>query len=432
MSVEIIMGKERSQAKNRIEMLDVLRGFALLGILLMNILGFGMVYHAYANPGFDLTSALSLNKVVWVGMELTVEGAMRALFSILFGAGVLLFTTGDSAKSAGIHYRRMFWLLLFGLFDAFILLWSGDILITYAIAGCLLFLIKRWSPRALLICTGILLLITSLFHGATNMGLAKTQIAYEQVEAAANTETLPAKVRNDAMIWEEVLADVAPDQTAINDEIAQRGGSYASAFAWNAEKMQEILLYGVPFFLIWDVLIMMLLGMYLFRIGVLQGDRSPAFYKRLALVGFALGLAINAYEISAAHTSQFSLLSTLPQMQITYHWGRLGMALGYIGLFGWLCHSDLGTALKTALAAVGRMALSNYLLQSAICLILFTGLGFGLVGTLQRATLYVIVALIWLAQIIFSLWWLARFRFGPAEWLWRYLTYGKAPVMRVD
>lgn len=108
MSVEIIMGKERSQAKNRIEMLDVLRGFALLGILLMNILGFGMVYHAYANPGFDLTSALSLNKVVWVGMELTVEGAMRALFSILFGAGVLLFTTGDSAKSAGIHYRRMF------------------------------------------------------------------------------------------------------------------------------------------------------------------------------------------------------------------------------------------------------------------------------------------------------------------------------------
>lgn len=119
-------------------------------------------------------------------------------------------------------------------------------------------------------------------------------------------------------------------------------------------------------------------------------------------------------------------------MQITYHWGRLGMALGYIGLFGWLCYSDLGTALKTALAAVGRMALSNYLLQPAICLILLTGLGFGLVGTLQRATLYVIVALIWLAQIIFSLWWLARFRLGPAAWLWRYLTYGKAPVMRVD
>jgi uncharacterized protein len=391
-----------------------------------------MVYHAYSNPGFDLTSAWSLNKVVWLGMELTVEGAMRALFSILFGAGVLLFTTGDSAKSAGIHYRRMFWLLLFGLFDAFILLWSGDILITYAIAGCLLFLIKGWSPRALLICMGILLLITSLFHGATNMGLAKTQIAYEQVDAATNTETLPAKVRNDAMIWEEVLADSAPNQTAINDEIAQRGGSYASAFAWNVEKTQEILLYGVPLFLIWDVLIMMLLGMYLFRVGVLQGDRSLTFYKRLTLSGFALGLAINAFEVSTALASQFSLISTLPYTQVTYHWGRLGMALGYIGLFGWLCHSDVATRFKAGLAAVGRMALTNYLLQSAICLVLFTGLGFGLVGTLQRATLYLIVALIWLAQIFFSLWWLMRFQFGPAEWLWRYLTHGRAPAMRRD
>ena len=424
------MAYNGSDSNNRIETLDVLRGFALLGILLMNILGFGMVYHAYSNPGFDLTSAWSLNKVVWLGMELTVEGAMRALFSILFGAGVLLFTTGDSAKSARIHYKRMFWLLLFGLFNAFILLMYGDILITYAIAGCLLFLINGWSPRTLLICTGILLLITSLFHGSTNFGLAKIQIAYEQVEAAANPEMLSERVRSDAMIWEEVLAESAPNQTAINDEVAQRGGSYASAFAWNADRMQETLLVALPLFLIWDVLIMMLLGMYLFQVGVLQGNRSLTFYKRLTLSGFALGLAINAFEISTALASQFSLISTLPYTQVTYHWGRLGMALGYIGLFGWLCHSDVATRFKAGLAAVGRMALTNYLLQSAICLVLFTGLGFGLVGTLQRATLYLIVVLIWLAQICFSLWWLMRFQFGPAEWLWRYLTHGKAPAMR--
>ena len=424
------MAYSGSDSNNRIETLDVLRGFALLGILLMNILGFGMVYHAYSNPGFDLTSAWSLNKVVWLGMELTVEGAMRALFSILFGAGVLLFTTGDSAKSARIHYKRMFWLLLFGLFNAFILLMYGDILITYAIAGCLLFLIKGWSPRTLLICTGILLLITSLFHGSTNFGLAKIQIAYEQVEAAANPEMLSERVRSDAMIWEEVLADSAPNQTAINDEVAQRGGSYASAFAWNADRMQETLLVTLPLFLIWDVLIMMLLGMYLFQVGVLQGNRSLTFYKRLTLSGFALGLAINAFEVSTALASQFSLISTLPYTEVTYHWGRLGMALGYIGLFGWLCHSDVATRFKAGLAAVGRMALTNYLLQSAICLVLFTGLGFGLVGTLQRATLYLIVVLIWLAQICFSLWWLMRFQFGPAEWLWRYLTHGKASAMR--
>ena len=426
-----VINEPSLEARNRIETLDVLRGFALLGILLMNILGFGMAAHAYSSPGFDLSLGLSLDSSVWVAMELTVEGAMRGLFSILFGASVLLFTTGEAAKSGRTHYKRMFWLLLFGLFDAYILLWSGDILITYALAGCMLFLVKRWSTRALLTSVGMLLLITSLFNWATHFGIAKAAEAHEQVESALNPGELPEKIQTNAKIWEEVLDDAIPNQSQIDLEIARRADSYASAFAWNAEQMQEFLMFAVPLFLIWDALLMMVLGMYLYKTGVLQGDRPVRFYTRLMLFGFAIGLAINGFEISNAFASQFSPLSTLPQMQITYHFGRLGMALGYVGLFGWLNHQDIAARFKSSLAAVGRMALTNYMTQSVICLILFTGLGFGLVGSLSRAALYPIVALIWVFQITFSLMWLKRFQIGPAEWLWRYLTYGSAPALRL-
>ena len=119
---------------SRIESLDVFRGFALLGILLLNIIGFGMLSPAYSNPGFDLQSSGAASLWAWVTIELFAEGTMRCLFSILFGAGVVLFTTGESAKSGWIHYRRTFWLLMFGLFDAYILLWNGDILVAYALA----------------------------------------------------------------------------------------------------------------------------------------------------------------------------------------------------------------------------------------------------------------------------------------------------------
>ena len=114
----------------RIESLDVLRGFALLGILLLNILGFGLLSASYSNPAADLADGSDLDLAVWASVELFAEGAMRCLFSMLFGAGVVLFTTGGRGKSGVLHYKRTFWLLAFGLFDGYLLLWNGDILYT--------------------------------------------------------------------------------------------------------------------------------------------------------------------------------------------------------------------------------------------------------------------------------------------------------------
>ena len=147
---------------NRIESLDVLRGFALLGILLLNILGFGLVSAALLDPSIYLSPVGGIDFTVWAFVELTSEGAMRTLFSILFGAGVVLFVTGSTAKSGWLHYRRNFWLLVFGLINIYIFLWPGDILLTYALSSFVLWFIRNWKARNLLILASFLILIGSL------------------------------------------------------------------------------------------------------------------------------------------------------------------------------------------------------------------------------------------------------------------------------
>ena len=149
------------------------------------------------------------------------------------------------------------------------------------------------------------------------------------------------------------------------------------------------------------------------------------------VVGIALGLLINGYEINRAiYFCNFDVFATFAQMQPTYHLGRMAMALGYIGLLCLICQSNGLHAFTSRLAVVGRMALTNYLMQSLICAVIFTGLGFGLLGDWQRVELYGVVIAIWVFQMWFSAFWLERYRFGPAEWVWRALTYGSAPSIK--
>ena len=418
---------------NRIESLDVFRGFALLGILLLNIIGFGLLSPSYSNPGFDLSHSGFANILSWATVDLLAEGAMRCLFSILFGAGVVLFTTGPSGRSAWTHYRRTFWLLMFGLFNAFILLWPGDILVTYALAGAVLYLVREKSVRALLIAAGVLILLMSLLHVAMGFGLGVSKQAYDRVTAsnvAGATLEISDQDRELAQVWEEFSADVDFLETDAEAELIDRRSSYASAFQWTVSQNSELYSFVIPVFLFWDALAMMILGMALYKAGVLQAQRSRRFYLNLMVAGFASGLLINGYEISEAYQNDFHLLSTFPQLQVTYHLGRLGMALGYIGMLGLVCQAGLFSGLTARLAAVGRMALTNYLMHSLICAILFTGMGFGLLGQFSRSELYAIVLLIWLLQLGLSPMWLKHYRFGPIEWLWRAFTYGRWPEMR--
>ena len=159
-----------TEANQRIISLDVVRGVALLGILILNIVGMGMLSSAYYNPhgGVDGGAIGTIDLAVWFVNELLFEGSMRALFSMLFGAGVILFTT---TKSGALHYRRTFWLLMFGLFDGFVLQWSGDILVVYALAGALLYLARNASVKRLLIVACALFLVLGLLRLASVYGL---------------------------------------------------------------------------------------------------------------------------------------------------------------------------------------------------------------------------------------------------------------------
>ena len=181
----------------------------------------------------------------------------------------------------------------------------------------------------------------------------------------------------------------------------------------------------------WDCVGMMLLGMALYRLGFLSGKRTKKEYLRFTIIGFSIGLAVNGFELYQGIVNDFDALVVSGYFQGTYHFGRVGMALGWLGAIMLFSQTNVLNGLRLRLAAVGRTALSNYLLHSVLCLVIFSGAGFGLVGVLERWQLYIIVVLIWSLQLIVSPWWLKRYAFGPAEWLWRSLTYNSKQKWRL-
>ena len=415
---------------DRIESLDVLRGFALLGILLVNIVAFGLVSSAFLDPGIYLTPIGGIDYIVWAFIELSSEGAMRTLFSILFGAGIVLFVTGSTAKSGWLHYRRNFWLLVFGLINAYIFLWPGDILVTYALSGFVLWFVRNWKARSLLILATFLILIGSLQNFAMKNTLEIARDAAEEMKISISKgEEFSEETAEWAQGWMDYEEDNQAEIDNIPNEIKKRTSSYSSAYEYNLEKANEMIYFVLPFFLFLDALMMMVIGMALFKLGVLDGGRDIKFYIRMMCIGFLTGISINAYEVLLITNSNMDIIETNPYFRFTYHFGRLFMGLGYLGLVILLIKIEKLESLRFRLACVGRMALTNYLMHSVIALFIFTGAGLGLLGKFSWSQLYLFVLLIWVIQLYISPLWLKYFYFGPIEWLWRLLTYLKIPKM---
>ena len=422
-------------ASARIASLDILRGFALLGILLVNILGFGMASIGYFHPFVGLGKNAELNYAVWGAVNLFFEGSMRGLFSMLFGAGVVMFTTGfgshsGTGKSARLHYRRTFFLLLFGIFDAYVLLWTGDILILYAIAGAILYPLRNTKPKTLILLSAVVLLCSSFVFATAGTLMTEGRDAAAVIEAnpEGNHST---ELHEQADLWYEADGTFTYNETAIQEELDVRRGSYSQVAKYSAKTVNEQLMFFTPLFMMWDAIGMMLLGMAAYRLGFLSAQRSKKDYLRLTVFGFSIGLLVNGIELYQAIESNYDVIIISGWFQGTYHIGRVSMALGWLGLVMLVCQSELWPALRLQLSAVGRTALSNYLLHSLLCLIIFTGAGFGLIGTFERWELYVIVLAIWIFQLFASSWWLKRYAFGPAEWLWRTMTYGSKQKWRI-
>lgn len=408
---------------DRIQSLDILRGFAVLGILLINIIGFGLPYATLMNPGIDIPSSGLPSLTIWLSTELLAEGSMRCLFSILFGAGVVLFIGENRPGRGTLHYRRSIWLLGFGVVDAYLLLWFGDVLMVYALTAFLLFFFRNAGAVKLLLWAGILFLVVTLVHAGFGWALENARELAQTTDR--NGATMTPEIAGAIQAWSEFASGQQPSSTEIAAEMSTRTASYISAFYWNLGKMTDVWSIFPIFFL--DALAMMLLGMGLFKFGVLQGELTGRFYVWMVTIGFATGIGFNSMEVNNIIRSEFDILTSFPFAHWTYQLGRLGLALGYLGTIILIVQSNSLIFLTRRLAVVGRLALTNYLMQSLICLLLFTGAGLGLLGELDRAQLYPIVLCIWLIQLWFSSWWLKRYYFGPLEWLWRLLTYGNRP-----
>ena len=412
----------------RIRCIDGLRGLALLGILPMNILVFGLPLMSYTSPVADGAVA-GADLAAYVAGELLVEGAMRALFSMLFGAGIAMLATGERARGAAIYYRRQFLLLCVGLVDVLVLLWIGDVLIPYAIAGMVLYPCRKWRPKTLFVTAGLIFTSLALLHGAM---FAVLTIVPERAEAVeervAAGEEVSAGERSLLDGWSEVEAELVPKDEIDEQEARRFRGTYRESFAANAAMFRDF--WPLMLFILWDSSACMLLGLALFKTGVLRGDRSPRFYTVLAVVGLTTGLAVNGFEVAMKVGTGYSIQWTLGFVP-TYDLGRVSWALGIAAVTviafrrGWLARICDG------LVAVGRMALTNYILQSALALAIFHDLGLGLWSDLARHQLYMIVLAQWVVHAAFSVWWLRRYRFGPLEWLWRSLTYGHIEMAAV-
>tara|TARA_R100001143_G_scaffold63570_1_gene72067 strand:+ start:25407 stop:26723 length:1317 start_codon:yes stop_codon:yes gene_type:complete len=412
--------------KSRINSLDVIRGIALLGILLMNINGMGLPF-SYSDPSV-LGHTEGLNFWVWFTNELLFEGTMRGLFTLLFGAGIILLTKrlesdGAGITTADIYYRRMIWLLLFGLANVWILLWHGDILYPYAIFGLLLFPFRNLPVKnlfviaALLISIGILWDISD-YRDAKNLK-QEAEIAMENKMAGVDLSEEEAETID---TWETM--ETKKTEEEIQQEIEKMNAGYFQVIQ-NKASLNQMMQTWMPYrYWVWDILSYMFIGMAFFKLKIFQAGRSTKFYLLMAGIGYLAGISINYYETHLIVSSNYDVVEMAKASQ-TYQLGRFAVTMGHVGLFMVFIMSGILAALQKALAAVGRMALSNYLIHSIITSILFYGFGFGLYGQLERYELYYVVFGIWIFQLVTSPIWLKYFLYGPFEWVWRSLTYGK-------
>ncbi len=406
-----------SAATDRIVTLDIIRGIAVMGIFSVNIVAFAMIEEAYFNPGaYGGASGASL--AVWAANMIVIDGKMRTLFSMLFGASMLLVI--ERAEASGqsgpvIHIRRMLVLLAFGLIHYFFI-WFGDILTLYAISGIFAFLLRRLPNRMLMFIGALLIALHMLIFG----GIVASML---QADIAAHA---PGATRKVIERWNEGFGTFYPTAAQLAKDQALHLGSWVDFAAHNLGEWKKL----IPFTALWlpDTIGLMLLGMAGYRSGFLTGEWSDAQYRRIASilipVGIAAGVAVIAYDIGSRFYSVglFAAFVVADTPFITM------MAFGYAALIILLTRN--GGWLVDRIAATGRCAFTNYLGTSLIATFVFYGWGLGYYGSVQRWQAWLLVPLVWILMLTWSKPWLDRFHYGPFEWAWRSLSRGKLQRMR--
>lgn len=396
-------------AAERTHLLDALRGFALFGVVWSNYAGLSL--WMFLSP----EARTALPGSLWdVPLEtfhsILIDGKFYSIFSMLFGIGFGFFLAKGNDGLLRF-YRRMLILLIIGWLHLRYI-WAGDILFLYALLGLLLPLLRGLGDRALLICAA---------------GLILSPIAIDAAVVLTNAHFDPA---GPFIRWMEA-SDAQYGNSTVTAFLALPDGGWkelvhANERGWIFRFMSLIESNRPP-----KVLGLFLLGLWVSRRKLFADVEAHAqLLKRICIAGFALGLPFSVLLWWADHNVGYPPEASSLVRTVSYALSVVPLALAFASGFALLWRGVRWKSRLMYMAPMGRMALTNYLMQTIIALALFTGVGLGW-GTHASAVFFEGIALfVFVLQVLWSHWWLKRFQFGPMEWAWRSLTYGKVMVMR--
>ncbi len=397
----------------RIGALDFVRGVAVLGILAINVTGFWGPLLATFSPAIP---RLEPGGALWfVAAYVLFEGKMRGLFTLLFGASMMLFADAAERRGANpdlMQARRLLLLMAFG-YAHYALLWWGDILFPYAVCGMLAFCLRRLAPEPLA-AAALLLFFAS--HGLEMIGDVASLTAEARVLAGHGA---PAEVAEQTAMMGRIATSIAADMQVLHAPFHE-----AVRLRLTTAPALPLANLGATFFETFPV---MLLGMALLRLGLFTGEWEEATLRRIAIVGIGAGAAMSAALIGWAAAQDFPPAMMFALMGSLAAIPHLAMTLGYLAVLLLLYPRVKDSAAGQRLVAAGRCAFTNYLGTTFVMSALFAGWGLGLGGVLPRAALPLVVLGGWALMLAWPRWWLARFGQGPLEALWRRLTWLGVP-----
>jgi uncharacterized protein len=401
---------------DRILSLDVIRGVAVMGIFSVNVIAFAMIEAAYFNPAaYGGHSGADL--AVWAANMVVIDGKMRTLFSMLFGASMLLVI--ERAEAAGrsgwsTHFRRMAVLFGFGLLHYYFI-WYGDILTLYAVSGLVAYRFRNMDS------TGLVALGAAFVLGQmVMMGFALSQ--QHQVDVSAHApDAASAAIR----AWNEGLGSYYPTPAMITADRSLHLGSFSGFVAHNFRDWTSV--FANIFVLLLETVGLMLLGMAGFKSGFLTGDWPDSAYRRLLPPALALGAAAGVLTVAYDLHSHFYVVGMIAAFIVAEAPFIIIMAAGYAALI--ILLSRKRGELTLRIAAAGRCAFSNYVGASLFGVLVFYGWGLGLYGSLSRWQAWLLAPAAWAIMLLWSKPWLDRFNYGPLEWAWRSLARWKVQPM---
>lgn len=435
MADSAIHGIDRIGGSQRIASLDVIRGIAILCILFMNIgwmAAYGPIVGDPRAPGWS-----SADQSAFVFMRIYLDGTQRGLLQLLFGAGIMIMArkamkADGPVGVADLHYRRNLLLIAFGLFNALVLLWPGDILLPYGLAAIFLFPARLLRPRSQIILGFTLICMAAIPSVLHYSERSQMQSAAAQVRASPSSAADP-EIKELAAGWDKAVKGTAPiasnpaKQQAVKEIHDRRMGPLLAYAKGQWEEWKGVFEPDIFFWLVPEAAGAMLIGAALFQLGIIQGQASTKFYWGMLAIAYLLGFT--ARISGMVELFQFSAAPKL--YWLTDDLSRLAMTLGHLAAIHLVLRSATGRLLLKPFQAAGRMPLTTYLFTSFLTMwVLFPGIGFGLHARWSHAGMMACATTIIALEIVATNLWLRRFETGPVEWLWKSLAYGKRQPYR--